>query len=104
MARVRLQSDRKKNCGIVTVNNEKYIGILRRLRDAVRRNRSEKWRINSWFLLHDNVPAQRLVLVKEFLATLDHPPHSPALVPANFYLFPRLKSARRNIACVVLLT
>jgi hypothetical protein len=94
----------KKNCGRVTVNKEKYIGILCRLMDAVRRKRPEKWRINSWFLLHDNVPAHQLVLVKEFLATLDHPPHSPDLVPANVYLFPRLKSARSDIACVVLLT
>jgi len=37
-------------------------------------------------------------LVKNFLAknnvpTLKHPPYSPGLAPADFYLFPRLKSA-----------
>jgi len=60
------------------VNKEMYIDILRRLRDAVRRKRPEKWRTDSWFLLHDNAPAHRSVLVKDFLAknsvtTSQHP-------------------------------
>jgi hypothetical protein len=46
----------------------------------------------------DSAPAQRSVLVKYFLAknsatTPDHPPYSPDLTPADFDLFPRLKSA-----------
>jgi len=86
------------------VSKEKYIGTLPRLRDAVKRKQPKNWRIKGWFLLHDNVPAHQWVLVKKFLATLDHPPHAPDLVPANIYLFPQLKSARRDIACVVLLT
>jgi transposase len=49
------------------------------------------------FLLHDNAPAHRSVLVKDFLAktkvtTLELPPQSSYLAPADFYLFPRLKS------------
>jgi hypothetical protein len=48
------------------------------------------------FLLHDNAPAHRSVLVKDFLAKnkmtiSEHPPHS--LATADFYLFPRIKSA-----------
>jgi len=40
-------------------------------------------------------------LVKDFLAknnvtTLKHPPHSPDLAPADFYLFPRLESALKG--------
>ena len=75
-----------------------YTDALRRLRDTVRRKRHEKWRINSWFLLHDNAPAHRSVLVKDYLAnsnvtTLEHPPYSPDLPSADSYLFPRLKSA-----------
>jgi hypothetical protein len=63
--------------GIATVNKEMYIDILRRLRDAVRRKRPEKWRTNSWFLLHENALAHRSVLVTDFLAksnvtTLEH--------------------------------
>ena len=45
-----------------------YSDILRRLRDAVRRKLPEKWRTNSLFLLRDNAPAHRSVLVKDFLA------------------------------------
>ena len=60
------------------MNKEMYIDILRRLRDAVRRKRPEKWRTDSWFLLHDNASAHRSVLVKDFLAknsvtTSQHP-------------------------------
>ena len=41
------------------------------------------------------------VLFKVFLAnnnvtTLEHPPYSPDLDPADFYLFPRLKSALKG--------
>jgi hypothetical protein len=41
-------------------------------------NAQKKWTANSWFLLHDNAPAQRSVLVEDFLTkknvtTLEHP-------------------------------
>ena len=41
------------------------------------------------------------VLVKDFLANnnvtvLEHPPHSPALVPTDVYLFPQMKSALKG--------
>jgi hypothetical protein len=45
--------------GIAIVNKEMYINMLRRLEDAVRKKRPEKWRTNSWFLLYDNAPAHR---------------------------------------------
>jgi len=75
-----------------------YIEVLRRLTDEVGRKRPEKWRTIGWFLIHENTSAHRSVLVLDFLAknkvsTLDHCPHSPDLAPADFYLFPRLKSA-----------
>ncbi|GBM16163.1 hypothetical protein AVEN_126434-1 [Araneus ventricosus] len=37
-----------------TVNKELYLEILKRLRDAIRRKRPEKWATNDWFLLHGN--------------------------------------------------
>ena len=66
-----------------------YFDIIRRLSNAITRKSPEKWRISTWFLLHDNAPAHRSVLVKDFLAkndmaTLQHPPHSPDLAPADF--------------------
>jgi hypothetical protein len=75
-----------------------FTDIIRCLRYAVRRKCPEKWRTNSWFLLHINAPAHRSVLVKDFLAqnnvtTLEHPPYCPDLVAANFHLVPPLKSA-----------
>jgi hypothetical protein len=55
-----------------------FVATIHRLRDAVRRKCPEKGRTNSLFLLHDNAPAHRSVLVKDFLAknhvtTLEHP-------------------------------
>ncbi|KAJ4437155.1 hypothetical protein ANN_17290 [Periplaneta americana] len=80
-----------------TVTKELYVEILRRLRDAVRMKRPEKWVENNWFLMHDNAPAHRAIIVKNFLArhnitALDHPPYSPDLSPPDYFLFPRLKS------------
>ena len=81
------------------MNNEMYTDFLRRLNEAVRRKGPEKWKTNSWFLLHDNAPAHRSVLVKDFLAkkiatTLERPPTNMA--PADFYLFSRLKSTLKG--------
>ena len=84
-----------RNCA--TVNKEIYINIPRGRRDAVRRKRSEKWRTNSWFLMHDNAPAHRSVSVKYayFLVnnatTLGPTPYNPDLAQDKFFLFPQLK-------------
>ena len=73
------------------MNKEIIIDILHRLRDAVRKKCPEIWRTESWFLLHDNAPAHRSVLAKDFLAknkvtTWRHPPYSLDLAAADFYL------------------
>jgi transposase len=78
-----------------------YIDILRRLMDAVIRKRPEKGRPISWSLLHDNAPAHRSLLVKDFLAennvtTLEHSPYFPDLVPVDFYLFSKMKSISKG--------
>jgi transposase len=75
------------------VNKEIYVDFLLRLRDSVSRKSSEKWRTNRWFLLHDNAPAHRPVLVKDFLVknnvtTLEHPTYSSDLIPADFLPVP----------------
>ena len=79
------------------MNNE----ILRRLRDAARTKRSRKKENQSRVLLHDNAPAHWKVSVKNFLSkknvtTLEPPPYSPDMAAAEFYLFPRLKSALKG--------
>ena len=78
-----------------------YIDILPLLRDAVRKKRPEKLRSNCWFLLHDNPPKHRLVLVKDFLSknnvtTLEHPPYSSGLSSPDLHLLSRLKSAPKG--------
>jgi len=50
-----------------------------------------------WFLLHDNAPSHNATIVKQFLAqrkvtVLDHPPYLPNLAPADYFLFPKVKS------------
>jgi histone-lysine N-methyltransferase SETMAR len=48
-------------------------------------------------ILHqDNAPENSSLQVSQFLArkgnsTMDHPPYSPDLAPADFWLFPELK-------------
>jgi hypothetical protein len=69
--------------------------------DAIRRKRPEKWRTNCLSVIHDNAPAHESVLVKDLLAknnvtTLEHSQNSPDLVPADFYLFPTLKSTLKG--------
>jgi len=48
------------------MNKEMYTGILHCLRDADIRKCIEKWRINNWFLLHDNAPAHQSLFVEDF--------------------------------------
>ena len=60
-----------------------------------------KWRTNFWFILCGNAAAHRSILVKDFWAKnyvtiLQHPPDSPGLPAADFYLFPRPKSALKG--------
>jgi transposase len=52
--------------------------------------------LHTEFLLHDNAPPHKAAIIKQFLANrnvavLHHPPHSPDLAPADYFLFPKLK-------------
>jgi len=46
------------------ITKKYYIGILRRLRDAVRRKRPEFKRPGGWKLYHDNTPAHSTHIVQ----------------------------------------
>jgi histone-lysine N-methyltransferase SETMAR len=83
-----------------TVNQHCYLEILARLCEAVRRRRPELWS-DAWILHHDNAPALDALAVQEFLAKklilkLDHPSYLPDLVPCDFWLFPKLKTALKG--------
>jgi len=78
-----------------------YQEVLAHLRDAVRRKRPEFWENQTWMLHHDNVPANTSLLIRIYLAkhqtsTVPHPPYSPDLGPADFFLFPKLKTTLKG--------
>jgi len=84
-----------------TVNKEFYLKVMKRLREAVRRKRPEAWTNKTWMLHHDNAPAHASLLIREFLAkqetiVVPQPPYSPDLAPADFFLFPKLKSTLKG--------
>jgi hypothetical protein len=52
-------------------------------------------------ILHHDVPAHSSLQVSQFLAgkgisAMDHLPYSPDLAPADFWLFPKLKSVLKG--------
>jgi transposase len=84
-----------------TVNKEYYLEVMQRLLEAVRKKRPDAWRENRWMLQHDNASAHSSFLVRDFLAkhattVLPQPPYSPDLTPADFFLFPKLKSTLKG--------
>ena len=52
-------------------------------------------------LHHDNAPAHASLLSRSYLAkhqtpVVPHPPYSPDLAPADFFLFPKLKTTLKG--------
>jgi len=83
------------------VNRQLYKDVLARLRDAVRRKRPELWGNQTWMLHHDNAPARASLLIRSYLAkhqtsVVPHPPYSPELASADFFLFPKLKTTLKG--------
>lgn len=84
-----------------TVNKEYYLGVMRRLREAIRLKRPELWANNSWFLHHDNAPCHTAFVLCDFFAKnsthiVPQPPYSPDLAPCDFWLFSKLKRPMRG--------
>jgi hypothetical protein len=72
-----------------TTNGQIYLDVMKRLREAERRKRAEKWRNKTWMLHHNNTPANTSLLVHEFLAKHEttvvlQPHYSPDLAPVDF--------------------
>jgi len=85
------------------MNSAFYEEVLKQLLRRIHCVRSELHRTGQWMLLHDNAPVHCAIRVHQFLAhrcvpVLDHPPNSPDLAPADFFLFPYLKSIMKG-AC-----
>ena len=84
-----------------TVNKEYYLEVMQRLHEAVRKKRPDAWLEDRWMLQHDNASSNSSFLVRDFLAkhatsVLPQPPYFPDLVPADFFLFPKLKSTLKD--------
>ncbi len=85
----------------MTVTAKVYIGILARLREAVRCKRPAIWNDNSYRLLQDNAPRHTAVptfaaMTETSMKIVRHPPYSPDLAPADFWFFPYLKEKVRG--------
>ena len=51
-----------------TVNKEYYLAVLRHLREAIHRKRTDLWADNSWIFYHDNAPSHSSLISTVFLA------------------------------------
>ena len=76
-------------------------GSLGHLRDVVCRKRPELWETQTWMLHRNNAPAHVLLLIRSYLAkhqisVVPHPPYSLDLAPADFFLFPKLKTTLKG--------
>ncbi|UYV76146.1 hypothetical protein LAZ67_13002850, partial [Cordylochernes scorpioides] len=84
-----------------TVIKDMYLGIHRRLREAIRKKRPEKWTNGGWILHHDNARPHTAHLMTSFLAKngtqiLLQPPYFPDIAPNDFFLFPKLKAVLKG--------
>src|SRR5215469_8012459 len=80
-----------------TINAVYYKCVMERLLNRIRRVRTGMCESDDRFLLHDNAPSHNATIVKQFLAqrkvaVLNHLPYSPDLAPADYFLFPQVKS------------
>ena len=84
-----------------TVNALFYKDVLERLLKRVRRVRPDLYASGDWFLLHDNAPSHTAIVATQFPAknrvtVINHPPYSPDLAPADYFLFPKIKIALKG--------
>ncbi len=92
----------------VTVTKEEYCRILDELKEDIRRKRPGMWKggrdgntDRDFVLQHDNASSHTAVITlakigESGIDLLAHPPYSPDLAVADFFLFPHLKSQLRG--------
>ncbi len=85
----------------MTVTSNIYCRILACLREAIRCKRPSLWKDNRYHFLHDNAPGHKanhtvMTMMETNMSTVSHPPYSPDLAPADFWLFPYLKEQIRG--------
>ncbi len=83
--------------GKATINSARYISTLRQMRKILRRKRPALAQAEEGLLYHhDNAPAHTAQATVAYLNAnnykmVAHPPYSPDLAPADFFLFPKMK-------------
>jgi [histone H3]-lysine36 N-dimethyltransferase SETMAR len=85
-----------------SVNSQYIIEALSRFLKIFKQKRPNT-ASQDWFLHWDNAPAHTAAVVQDFLAakairTIAHPPYSPDLAPADFFLFPRVKKELAGVS------
>jgi hypothetical protein len=70
-----------------TINDAFYVEVLKRLRERVRRVRSQLWAEKNWTCITIMHPRTRQLLWVSY-----HPSHLPSLAPCDFSLFPKVKT------------
>jgi histone-lysine N-methyltransferase SETMAR len=82
------------------VSKQLYQEFIVHLRDAVCRKRLQLWENQTLMFQHDDMPAHMLLihsyLAKHPTSIVPHPPYSPDLAPADFFLFPKLKTTLKG--------
>jgi len=84
-----------------TVNQEVYISVLRRMREALGHRCPDLWASGQWTLLHDNVRPHTALSVSRFLTkhnvtVLPHSPYSRSLSVRFFSVSTNEKKAKRT--------
>ena len=84
-----------------TVNANYIVGALGNFMKYFKKKRPEM-AAGEWFFHWDNAPVHTAAVVKEWIAAhgvkmIAHPPYSPDLAPADFFLFPRVKEQLAGI-------
>ena len=84
-----------------TINGEYILGVLTNFLHVLKRKRPDMCRENGFIFHWDNAPVHTATSVRDFLRQrriecLIHPPYSPDLTPADFFLFPLLKKTARR--------
>jgi len=83
------------------VNTQLYQEVSAPMRDPVRRKSPELWENHTRTLHHDNAPTQASLLIRSHMSkhqtfVVPHPPYSPDLAPADFFLFPKTKTTLKG--------
>jgi len=83
----------------IKVNGDYIVDTLKRFKRAYSRKRPHNDITFHW----DNAPVHKASVVEKFtlkngFTMIPHPPYSPDLAPADFFLFPKVKSALAGVS------